>query len=147
MSGPRPRWHEVVRAHHRDTEGLVVAQSGRCLELQADERDLVPGRRFQPLRPADLARRAFPRSWFMGVLLCPGDATDALAAWARDLPPADVDRVHFYYVRGVDLQATLAGWRAAGLPEPALNEVRDFRSLHHLFGRHHGDRVYRDHAR
>lgn len=144
--GIPPRWHAVVRAHHRHTEGLVVARSGDCLKIQADERTLVPGRAFRPLRPAELARRALPKSWFLGVLLCPGDTTEELARWAKTLASPDRERIHFYYTRGVGLRQALSAWARAGLPELPINEVRDFRSFHHLYGRHHADRVFRDHA-
>lgn len=146
MPGLPPRWHAVVRAHHRETLGLVVAESGTCLKLQADERDLVPGRVFRPAKPAELAGWTLPRSWFLGVLLCPGDTTDALAAWAKSLAGADLERVHFYYTPRVRLADTLAAWKAAALPDLPINQVRDFSSFHHLYGRHHGDRVYRDHG-
>lgn len=144
--GMPPRWHAVVRAHHRRTVGLVVAQSGDCLKIQADERDLVRGRAFQPLRPGELARRAIPKSWFLGVLLCPGDTTDALAAWAKTLAPDDLERIHMYYTPSVDLRRALAAWTREGLPDVPVNEVRNFRSFHHLYGRHHADRVFRDHG-
>lgn len=124
----------------------MVAESGECLKIQAAERVLVPGRGFHPLNPEALARRALPASWFVGVLLCPGDSTEELARWAATLAPADLERIHFYVAPGVDLRGALSAWRRAALPALPINEVRDFRSFHHLYGRHHADRVYRDHA-
>lgn len=145
-TGPRPTWHEVVRAHHRDTEGLVVARSGHCLEIQADERNLVRGRTFKPLKPEERFSYRFGKSWFAGVLLCPGDTADDLARWARALPPGALERIHFYYTPRVDLALALAAWKDAGLPDLPINEVRNFRTFHRLYGRHHADRVHRDFA-
>lgn len=143
-TGPRPTWHEVVRAHHRETEGLVVARSGRCLEIQADERNLVYGRTFKPLKLEELFRYRFGKSWFAGVLLGPEDTTDDLARWARALPPVALERIHFYYTPRVVLALALAACKEAGLPNLAINEVRNFRTFHRLYGRHHADRVHKD---
>ena len=140
----RPAWHAVVRANFRATLGLVVAETGGCLEIQRDEASLVPGRKFVPLPPRDLPHVNLGRSWFVGVLLCPGDLTARVAAWARSLRKADLSRLRFYVVAGTDLRGAMEAWNKAALPERPTFEVRGFRSFHHLFGRHHADQVYRD---
>lgn len=139
-----PRWHEVVRANHHKTLGLVVAERGTCLRIQRDEEHLVPGRTFRPVRPRDLAGIDLDGSWFLGVLLCPGDDTEDLARWASGIPKTDLWRVRFYHVDGTDVADALRGWMGANLPEPARFLVNDFRSFHSLYGRHHADVVYRD---
>lgn len=142
-----PQWHQVVRAHHVDTAGYVAAQRGDCLKIRDDERRLVFGRRFHPVAVDALpAKSRLPSSWFLGVILCPGDDTEAVAGWARELRPRDLDRIPFYHVPPVDVDATLTAWRGAGLKEPRIYHVRNFTTFHHLYGRHHGDRVYEDHS-
>lgn len=142
-----PKWHQVVRAHHAETVGYVAAQRGDCLQIRDDERRLVHGRKFQPVAVDALPQRSqLPSSWFLGVILCPGDDTEGVARWAREIGSRDLDRIHFYHTPAVDVDATLTAWRAAGLKEPRTYEVRSFTTFHHLYGRHHGDRVYQDHS-
>jgi len=144
---PAAAWHEVVHAHFKGTLGLVAAASGKCLKIQRDEERPVPGRAFKPINPRDLPALDLGESWFLGVLLCPGDSTDDLVAWARGLPRAALWRIRFYHTARVDLKKALAAWRDAGLPGAPTYSVRDFGSFHRLYGRHHGDIVYRDATR
>jgi hypothetical protein len=142
-----PTWHDVVRRHFNGTLGLVVAQTGDCLKIQRDELDLVPGRRFRPVQPADLPAIELGDSWFIGVLLCPGDTTSALAAWGAAMPRTALWRIRFYVAKGTDSAAALEGWIHAGLPEAPRFPIAGFRAFHKLFGRHHADVVYRDATR
>jgi len=147
MSADRPiapSWTELVRANHRNTLGLVAATSGTCLGIQRGESRLVTGRRFRPIHPTALPRLALGDSWFLGVLLCPGDSTNELVAWARTLSRPRLARIRFYFVDGTRLAATLSGWNEAGLPDVPTFKVDDFASFHKLFGRHHADVVYQD---
>lgn len=137
-------WHDTVRANLQRTTGIVVAESGECLRIQQMERDLVPGRTFRPVLPADLSGTQFGDSWFAGVLLCPGDGTQTLAVWAQTLPNDAVARIRFYYLRATVLREALAAWNDGGLPDRPKSEVHDFRSFHRLFGRHYAEQVFLD---
>lgn len=142
-----PSWNEVVRANQERTVGLVVARTEPCLSIQRDEQGLVPGRKFRPVRPEALAALDLGDSWFIGILLCPGDDTTAVAAWAKSLPRAALWRIRFYHVEGVNVKAALAAWKKADLPEAPTFIVSGFRAFHKLYGFHHGDVAFRDATR
>lgn len=137
----------LIRAHRFDTTGYILADAPGCLSIQAEEVHRVRGRRLVPLRSKALPPRAqLPKSWIMAVVLCPGDATAALAAWARALPLADLGRIRFYEVEGVDAGPAYAGWIQGGLPALVLRfPVRDTPEFIRLFGRHLNQRIVRDH--
>jgi len=115
-----PGWHETVRRHQRQTKGLVLAQSGPCLEtrdLEGSE-DFVYGRDFGAIDAAALDGLELAESWFLGVLVCPGDDLSMLASWAARLRRDDLDRIRFYVHDDVDLVEAFHPWYAAGLPSP-----------------------------
>ncbi len=87
---------------------------------------------------------SLPRSWLIGVLLCPGDDTRVIADWASSLPAPEVGRVRFYHHPDLDLVAALEAWYDAGLPDPRTSEVWNYKTFHKQFGRHLNDQVYRD---
>lgn len=138
---PPSDFSAVVRAHHEESTGYVVASSGECLGIQRDEIEFV-NRNLQGARPADLDALDPDGSWFMGVLLCPGDGTSEVGAFAAGLPPEDRHRVRFYVHPDVDLVSALEGWYEAGLGDPMTSEVEDFSSFHARFGRHFNLQVY-----
>ena len=143
-----PDWHEVVRKNWHRTPGYVVAATGDCLDVQAEEtmgpRGKVPGRAFQAHHPALLQRFHPTGSWFMGILLCPGDDVEAILAWTHDLSPADAERVVFYVHPDVHRSAMNA-WHASARPR-IVGFNGTWHDFHRLFGRHHADRVHQDHS-
>lgn len=141
--GLPPNFAEVVRPRFEDCDGIVVAASGECLKIQAQEED-IPGREFKGLRPGDLDDLELQGSWLVGILLCPGDHTKAIAAWASTLGPSNVDRVRFYYLPNVDLGDAFEAWYETGLLDPLTAEVEDWPSFHQTFGRDHSNQVYED---
>ena len=138
-----PGYAEVVRANHGKTTAFLLADKPACADLRAEEMRRVR-RRLEVLNAADLAKFRPKGSWLLAVLLCPGDETRALAAWAGRLAAPDRDRVRFYYTRQVDLASALRAWTEAGLAAPLAAEVRDFASFHKVFGKHLNDRVWAD---
>lgn len=136
----------VVRARRMGTLAYVLADSGSCLDIQALEVARVRGRNLRAITSTDLPRLRPPASWAMAVVLCPGDTTEALAAWARRLAPAELDRVWFYEHPGAEPRRAYAGWVEAGLPMPLRDVVRDFATFHMLFGNDLNDRIYADFA-
>lgn len=143
-----PGWHEVVRKHWRGTPGYVLAVSGDCLDLQAEEtegeRGRVPGRDFRAHPPGNLHGFRPVGSWFLGILLCPGDDVHEILAWTRSLPSADAERVVFYVHPGFD-RAAMADWHSSTRPR-IIGFRGTWRDFHRLYGRHHADRVYQDHS-
>lgn len=144
-----PRWHEVVRLHFANTVGYVVAQTSGCLEVQTQElkspKGRVRGRDFQPLRPADLRTLRLPESWFMGVILCPGDDGLLYREWYKGLGPKERDRVVFFFHPAFGVDALDKHWTGAGLPPPRTQRFNgSWENFHHLYGRRHGDRVCED---
>ncbi len=143
-----PDWHEVVRAHWHETDGYVVAASGDYPDVQADETlgkaSKVPGREFRAHRPEQLKGFQPVGSWFMGILLCPGDDVGSILAWTAGLARADAERVVFYAHPAFDRAAT-AGWHTSARPRVAAFKGT-WADFHQLYGFHHGDRVYQDHS-
>ncbi|HLE47258.1 MAG TPA: hypothetical protein VI818_03090 [Candidatus Thermoplasmatota archaeon] len=142
-----PDWQDVVRKHWRDTPGYVVAASGACLDVQAQEtvgeRGQVPGRQFQAHRPGALRGFRPTGSWFMGILLCPGDDVLGILEWTSGLSSADAERVVFYVHPRFD-RVAMAAWHASTRPR-VVRFGGTWRAFHRLYGRHHADRVYQDH--
>lgn len=136
----------VVRAHRMGTLAYVVADSGNCLDIQAHEVARVRGRSLRTITSADLPRLRPPASWAMAVVLCPGDTTEALAAWAHKLPPPELDRIWFDEHPGVEPDKAYAAWVESGLAMPLRDVVRDFATFHTLFGDDLNDRIYADFA-
>lgn len=146
--GPRslpPDFSEVVRAHHSKSVGFVVAASAPCLGIRDDEIARVR-RNLRPVTPPGLPTPPPEGSWILAVMLCPGDDTASVAAWAATLHPSLVDRIRFYHHPDTDLVAALTAWYAAGLPDPLTAEISDFASFHKQFGLDFNNQVYRDFA-
>lgn len=141
-----PGWHDTVRRRHRRTQGWAFAQSEPCLatrDLEASD-EYVSGRRFEALGPADLEGLKLPPSWFMGVLVCPGDELTSLVEWAVRLPGPELRRVRFYVHDDADLVVVFKPWYAAGLPSPDTEPLVVGQQFHKKFGRDHGNQVVRD---
>ncbi len=138
---------ETIRPHLHECLGIVVASTGDCLEIRDEEIKAISdtgNRTFEAYPPDQLPDPAALQSWLMGVLLCPGDRTEEVAAWAKALNVEDLDRVRFYYLSGVDLVEALRAWYAAGLPDPRTADVEDWGSFHHEFGWDHSNQLYQD---
>ena len=139
----------IVRENHHRCEGFVVAASGECFEVQRKETwgpdSRVPGRRFQPIHPDTLGDIELPRSWFMGILLCPGDSVESVVVWYRQLPISDRSRVKFYLHPDFDRNTAADSFSGA---EVASVRVIVFagawENFHPLFGYDHALQVLAD---
>jgi hypothetical protein len=81
----------------------------------------------------------------MAVILCPGDATDALGRWAVGRAATELDRIAFYEHGDVRPRAAYAGWLDARLPSQIERyPVRDFKEFVRLFGQHLNQRILED---
>lgn len=132
----------VVRANWKTTQGFVVAGEPPCIEIGRDEVKNVR-RRLAFVRLADAPTLEPTGSWFMAVIVCPGDDLTALAAWARD---KDVRRVYFYLHADAD-GPVLTPWQAAGLPTDRVDAgFRSWGPLHKVMGLDLNRQVFEDHA-
>lgn len=149
-SNPPPRWTETVRRHWKDTVGFVAAQSAECLEVQTQESwgpaTRVPGRRFRPIPTAELAKLVLPASWFMGIILCPGDDIHPILSWLESLDSAGRERVILYVHPRFQEAAARQAWNDHGLGAPKTVWFDgSWDNFHRLYGKHHAWRVYQDH--
>lgn len=135
-----------VRPHLKETIGYVLATSGDRLDVQKREIQAIKNRLFKSLRPDDLAGLRLPPSWILGVLLCPGDSTDTVAAWASALAAVDRGRLRFYFLGGTDAGAAMRAWTQEGLGPVAYTNVSTWQHFHHRYGADHAIRVYQDHV-
>lgn len=136
----------TVRAHMHDLTGWVVASSGRCLDVQDAEVRHI-NRSLEAVHGQDLGARGRPeaRSWMVGILVCPGDALETLAGWAKGLDETDLRRVRLYFLPGADPVKSLAAWYDAGLPDPYTADVEDWPQFHKRFGLDLNNQIYLDH--
>lgn len=136
-------FRDVVAAHHRDSDAVLVAGREPCISIARDERDKVSGRSFRVVAFDELPKVKVRRSWIMAVLLCPGDDATEVASWvlAGDRDPR---RVIFYTHPATNLRAALAPWRAAGLHVHAAWTVSSWRALHKHLGAHWNVRIWDD---
>lgn len=124
----------------------VVAATGHCLDLQAREVAHIH-RSLEAVFEPDLVAGTRPEgaSWLVGVLVCPGDTLDALAAWAVTLEPEALRRVRPYFLPRTDAVKALAAWYARGLPDPPTADVEDWPQFHKRFGLDLNNQIYLDH--
>lgn len=135
----------IIRTHRLDTTCYVVADTGACLDIQAEEARRVKHRVIRPLKSHQLPAGALPASWIAAVVLCPGDRTLRLAEWAQGLPPGSHHRIRFYTHGDVELREAFADWVRLGLPSNVLRFiVRDFQEFIRLFGQHLNQQILRD---
>lgn len=134
---------DVVRAHHGDSDGVLVAGREPCLSIAHDESTNVAGRSFQVVPPDELHELELRPSWAMAVLLCPGDGTGTVADWVRSTD-RDPDRIVHYLHPDTDTRDALGAWHEAGLPIRSTWTVRDWRELHKHFGAHWNNVVHDD---
>lgn len=136
-------FRDVVAAHHKESDAVLVAGREPCIGIARDERDKVSGRSFRVVAFADLPKLKVRKSWIMAVLLCAGDDAGAVAQWvmAGDRDPR---RVIFYTHPATDLRAALAPWHAAGLHVHATWTVASWKALHKHLGAHWNVRIWDD---
>jgi hypothetical protein len=146
MTGRPSDYFRVVREHARKTRGFLLAERHPCLDIR-DREVAAIHRDLRPAVAAALEDVDLPASWLLAIILCPGDDTVAVAAWAKGLPARDVDRIRFYAHPKVDLGEALAAWVEAGLPPPRVDETADWKEFHRRFGLHLNDLAYQDAAR
>ena len=142
-------WHEYVKAHHRATSGYVVAQSGACLDIKHQEtagpRSRVPGRTFRPIDPSDLSSIRLPKSWFMGVILCPSDDIRPILIWIASLVRSDHDRIVLYVHPDFDQNAGGTMMRRANLEHVRKTEFKGtWNDFHSLYGNDHAWQGWND---
>lgn len=142
-------WHEIVRENYTKTTGYIVAESGKCLDVQQAETrgpgSKVRGRQFEPIHPEVLKQLKTPTSWFLGVVLCPGDDVTPIAAWYLSLKSEDRERVVLYAHPDLDPATAEAAWNATGAPMPRRRVFGEsWEQLHPLYGNAFSWRVWKD---
>lgn len=139
----------IVRENHRRCQGFVVAASGDCFDVQRQEtwgtKTRVPGRSFKPIHPDALEGLELPDSWFMGILLCPGDAVQAIVTWFDQLPTSDRSRVKFYLHPDFDRGAAADAFEDSRIPSGRVVAFAGaWENFHPLFGLDHAMQVVSD---
>lgn len=139
-----PDWRETVRANWKKTAAFLLASAQPCIKIRDDELAAIKANRILVgLSPRDLQAWSPPASWLLAVVLCPGDTTTEVTAWARK-SRADASRVHFYLHPDADRQV-LAAWHEAGFPTERVDtDVDSWKRLHQLLGLALADRIVAD---
>lgn len=149
-------WHahphagRIVRENWHRAQAFILAQREPCIGIRDEElRSISDNRLLAGGLPQDLDGWERPESWFIAVVVCPGDDTVAIARHvvANRLEPR---RVHFYLHADASPSALVA-WRDAGLPLDRVNErtqdgrpITDWASLHKLLGLHFNLQILED---
>lgn len=149
-------WHghpdaaRIVKENWHRAEAFIVAQREPCIEIRDDElRTIGDNRLLRGGLPEDLDAWKRPESWFIAVIVCPGDDTRAIAAYVKR-NRLDPDRVHFYLHPQASNQA-LSAWRDAGYRldhvddrTPTGTPIKDWEALHKLLGLHLNIQIVED---
>jgi hypothetical protein len=140
-----PGWRDTVARHWRDTTAYLLALSEPCIGIRDDELEAIKKNRvLVGLEPAALRTWRPSGSWFMAVLLCPGDDLQPVIDWVQ-AHDVDAGRIHFYIHKAKDVHNFMAAWHEAGLPTEDVDAgIPDWKHLHHLFGLHLSDRILAD---
>lgn len=141
-TGP-PDFAKVVGAKHAKSTAYVAASSDDCLRIRDAEAKKV-NRRLKAIAPGDLAAIRFPKSWMVAIVLCPGDDTGDVAAWAKSLSAGELERIRFYLHGRTDPAKAFSEWYRAGLGDPKTADMEDFNSFHKVFGWDFNNQVYGD---
>ncbi|HEV8360300.1 MAG TPA: hypothetical protein VGR28_07600 [Candidatus Thermoplasmatota archaeon] len=142
MTTRPPDYHDVVRRARLRTRVFLVAQTPPCIRLR-DEAARPRGRDYHTALLGDLHALKLPARWLLAVILCPGNGTEALAAWLRQ-HDADPDRVMFVLHPATDAVAALTGWYAAGFGDPVACEARTLKEFAKPLGQFVNDWIYAD---
>ena len=139
-----PDWRATVRGNWRKTTAFILASAQPCIKIRDDELAAIKSNRvLVGLSAQDLHSWSPASSWMLAVLVCPGDTTEDVAAWARR-GKADPSRVHFY-LHPEARKEVLAAWHGAGFPtERVDDDVDSWKRFHHLFGLALADRIVAD---
>lgn len=136
---------DVIRRHRFDTTAFLVAAQPNCLDIGRLESQKVTGRRLRLVTAAELpGPDRLPASWVVAVLLCPGDTTERIAPWAKQLPTPFWHRIWFYKARGLDPESAYAPWKEAGLGKPLADAFQDFLDFNRLFANDLNEQIYQD---
>lgn len=136
---------DVVHPRRRDTLGIIVAATQPCFDIATQQQLKAVGRSIHVTSPDRfrLARR--PKSWAVAVILCPGDDTEALAAFVKSQKLAS-HRFHFYHHPTTDVRKALQAWHKAGLPVHSSWPVADWQDLNRHFGAHWNNVAHDDYC-
>jgi hypothetical protein len=142
-----PDWHDVVAKNWHKTTAYLYALREPCLIIQQDELEAIQDNRvLVGLDEAAIHAWTPTGSWFLAVILCPGDDTQTLVQWIHD-HDADPDRIHFYAHPDTDPYQALEAWKQAGLPPPQVDlDIDSWQRLHKRFGRDLSVQILRDWA-
>jgi len=134
-------WTSVVSAHKHACKAFIVSSHNpSCLKMAKDE--VAHIRRWMESRTVDDLPDKVPESWFMAVVVCPGDDLGPLATW---MSTHGGDRVRFYLHAASD-PSSLRPIQAAG---HELRHVRPERypaygPMHKRLGLDLSDQIYED---
>ena len=100
-----PVRHQVILAHMHDTTVFVLAATEPCISTRAKEvaalrpreKPQRTGRVLRSIGFEELDDLVPPRSWGLAILLCPGDSTRMVAAFAKRVGPGWRDRIRFFH--------------------------------------------------
>jgi len=141
MKGRPEDWTRVVETHSHSTLAFIVSShQPSCLKMATDEVEFID--RWMKRVILDQLPTRLPDSWFMAVIVCPGDDLERLAAW---MTKNGADRVRFYLHKDAGA-AQLAPIRDAGHD---LRHVRPERfaaygAMHKRLGLDLSDQIYED---
>lgn len=141
MKGRPEDWTRVVAANAHATLAFIV--SGRdpnCLKMATDEAKHID--RWMKRCLLDSLPTKVPGSWFMAVIVCPGDDLQGLATWMTD---HGGDRVRFYLHRDARPRQ-LAPIRDAGhdLRHVRPERYTTYGQMHKRLGLDLSDQIYED---
>lgn len=141
MKGRPQDWTRVVAAHSHSTLAFIVSShQPSCLKMASDEVKHID-RWMQRILLDDLPAQ-LPDSWFMAVLVCPGDDLGLLASW---MTKHGSDRIRFYLHRDAKAEQ-LAPIRDAGhdLRHVRPERYATYGPMHKRLGLDLSDQIYED---
>ena len=134
-------WARVVAAHSHSTLALVASgHRPSCLKMASDEVRHI--KRWMRQVLFDRLPPRVPDSWFMAVIVCPGDDLTPLAAW---MTTHGADRVRFYLHKDADAKQ-LAPIKDAGheLRHVRPERYASYGPMHKRLGLDLSDQIYED---
>ncbi len=140
MKGRPADWTGVVVAHKHDCKAFIVSSHHpSCLKMARDEVKHI--NRWMEARTFDDLPDV-PDSWFMAVIVCPGDDLTPLAAW---MSTHGGERVRFYLHPGADT-AALTPIRTQGhdLRHVRPERYATYGAMHQRLGQDLSDQIYED---